>query len=63
MIDRVVAALQAASFIVSQKSTLHPVEKFFFCLSGWTLRLGRLGRTLGPSCRCSMRGYGLRDKP
>ena len=27
---RLVAALQAASFIVSQKSTLHPVQKFVF---------------------------------
>ena len=60
MTDRVVAALQAASFIVSQKSTVHPIQKIFFWVSGWTLRLGSLGRTLGLSGRCSMRGYKLR---
>ena len=31
---RVVAALQAASFIVSEKSTLHPVQKISF-LGKW----------------------------
>ena len=30
--NRVVAVLQAASFIVSQKSTLHPVQKILFLL-------------------------------
>ena len=32
--DRIVAALRAASFIVSQKSTLQPVHKIFF-LGKW----------------------------
>ena len=58
--DRLVAALRAASFVVSQKSTVHPVQKTFFLVSRWTLKLGRLGCTLGLSCRCSMRGYRLR---
>ena len=53
--DRVVAALQAGSFIVSQKSTLHLVHEIFFWVSGWTLKLVRLGRTLGLSTICSMR--------
>ena len=35
-------------------------RKYFFWVSGWTLKLGRLGRTLGHSCRCSMCGYELR---
>ena len=56
VIDRVAATLQAASFIVSQNSTLHPIQTIFWGVSGWTLRIGRLGRTNGLSLRRSMRG-------
>ena len=38
--DRVVAALQGASFVVSQKSTLQPVQKIFF-LGKWLDLEGR----------------------
>ena len=38
--DRVVAAVRAASFVVSRKSTLQPVQKIFF-LGKWLDLEGR----------------------
>ena len=34
-----------------------PCPENFFWVSGWTLSLERLGRTLGLSCKCSMCGW------